>query len=204
MALTEEQEKSLLDFQAKYAAIQTESKAAEDKSKSGEEAKSIVDQAKAQIEAEKAAGIALTHVEQSIKFNLSVNDFVEKNKTMLPEESGKILTAISAKSFKDDNEKANVVRKTLLDSFLAQQENLDALTGSMKSRATQYKALAESDKEKKSSEFWDLVEVGVALKAGVRKAEALNKINGVNAGDSTNVLESKILAAAREKFNNKK
>jgi hypothetical protein len=173
--------------------------------KSGEEQKTIAQEAKEKLEAENASKAALAQIQGSIKFNLGVKEFLEKNKNLLPSESEQILTAISSKNFADDNEKANKTRKSFLDAFLEKKENLEVLTGSMPSRAEQYKALAESDKEKRSAEFWDLVEVGVALKQGARKAETLNKINGVNAGGSpSEILEQKIIAKAREKFNNKK
>lgn len=173
------------------------------KNEGGEEkpVKSVAEEAKAQIEAEKLAASNLATIQSSIKFNLGVNDFVEKNKSNLPEEAGRILTALSTKTFKDENERANTVRKSLLDSFLSQKENIECLTPTLATRANEYKALAESDKEKRSSEFWDLAETGIALKQGRKKAEALNQINGVAAGEeSKNVIASKILAAAKERF----
>lgn len=173
------------------------------KNEGGEEkqTKSVAEEAKAQIEAEKLAASNLATIQSSIKFNLGVNDFVEKNKSNLPEEAGRILSALSTKTFKDENERANTVRKSLLDSFLSQKENIECLTPTLATRANEYKALAESDKEKRSSEFWDLAETGIALKQGRKKAEALNQINGVAAGEeSKNVIASKILAAAKERF----
>lgn len=201
---TEEQTKAIAEIVSK-AISSTQAPAAkpadEVRPVDEEAKKSIAQQAKDQIEAEKAQTAILAQVQNSIKFNLSVSDFVEKNKALLPEEAGKILTTISTKTFKNEDEKANTVRKSLLDSFLSQQENIDCLTVSLSTRANEYKALAESEKEKRSSEFWDLAEVGIALKAGVRKAQALNKINGVNAGeDSKNIIASKILTLAKERF----
>ena len=228
MAFTEEQEKAILDFVTKGGAAQSAAdkatQEAADKAKAGSDdaaaksiaqqakeaveaakAKSIVEQAKDAVEAEKVAADSLGKIQESIKFNISVKDFVEKNKNLLPVEAEKILATIATKTFKDDNEKANAARKNLLDSFLSQKENLSVMTVSMQTRAEFYKGLAESDKEKRSSEFWDLAEVGIALKQGARKAEALNKINGGSAGESSgNVLEDKFLAAAKNKFNNKK
>lgn len=201
---TEEQTKAIAEIVSK-AISSTQAPAAkpadEVRPVDEEAKKSIAQQAKDQIEAEKAQTAVLTQVQNSIKFNLSISDFVEKNKALLPEEAGKILTTISSKTFKNEDEKANTVRKSLLDSFLSQQENIDCLTVSLSTRANEYKGLAESEKEKRSSEFWDLAEVGIALKAGVRKAQALNKINGVNAGeDSKNIIASKILTLAKERF----
>lgn len=213
MALTDEQKTEIAGIVT--ASIQAASdksaqdaaeKAKGDQGKGGDDAgkKSINDEAKTALDAEKQAQTALNEIQESVKFNIGIADFAEKNKHLLPEEASKILTTVAGKTFKNDNEKANAVRKSFLDSFLEKSENLDVLTSSMKARAEQFKALAESDKERKSSEFWDLVEVGIALKQGARKAEALNKINGGNAGESSNPLEDKILAAAEKKFNNQK
>jgi len=209
MAFTEDQERAILEFVTKaqtpaQAPVANAEKTIVQQAKEAIEAekgKTIVDEAKAAVDAEKAADVAISQVQESIKFNLGVQDFIEKNKNLLPEESPKILAAVATKTFKDDNEKANTTRKNLLDSFLEKQENISILTTSMQARANYFKSLAESDKEKRSVEFWDLAEVGVALKAGARKAEALNRINGVNAGDdSKSVMESKFLAAAKERF----
>ena len=213
MAFTEEQEQAILAFVTagnKAAATPpatpaTPAPAPAEPAQEAQEAKTIAQEAKDKIDADKAAAGALTQIQSSVSFNHGINDFVEKNKALLPDEAATILTTAATKTFKDENEKANVVRKGLLDSFLSQQENLDSLTGSLKDRATKYSALAESEKEKRSSEFWDLAEIGIALKAGSRKADALNKINGVTAGDATgSILEQKILAAANNKFNNNK
>ena len=213
MAFTEEQEKAILDFVAAGTKAPPATPPADaapaagstppEGDKPDDKTKTIAQEAKEEIEAKKAAEGALSQIQASVKFNLGINEFVEKNKSLLPEEAETILKTASTKTFKDDNERANIVRKGLLDSFLSQQENLDSLTGSLKDRAAKYSALAESEKEKRSSEFWDLAEIGIALKAGSKKAEALNKINGVNAGDATgSILEQKILAAANNKFNN--
>jgi len=210
MAFTPEQEAAILEFVTKSLAAPTPPAApatppaGEEGKKPADDGKTITQQAKDAVEAEKAATVAFSQIQDSVKFNLSVTEFVEKNKSLLPEEAGKILGAVEAKIFKDENERANTVRKSLLDSFLEKKENVEILIPSMQARAEAYKALAESDKEKRSKEFWDLAEVGVALKAGARKAEVLKKINGGDAGDSGNILQSKLLAAADKKFNHLK
>lgn len=207
MAFTPEQEAAILEFVTKSAppaAAPVTPPPADEGKKNGEESKTLTQQARDALEAEKAAGVALSQIQQSVTFNLSVADFVEKNKILLPEEAAGILAAVATKTFKDENERANTVRKSLLDLFLEKKENVEILIPSMQARAEAYKALAESDKEKRSKEFWDLAEVGVALKAGARKAEVLKKITGGDAGDSGNILQSKLLAAADKKFNHLK
>jgi hypothetical protein len=180
-------------------------KAADDAAKNGGQGGQIAADAKKALEAENKSKADLLQIQGSVKFNMEIKKFFEDNKTLFPEETAKILETIGGKTFADDNEKANTTRKSLLDSFLEKQENIDVLTPSLKTRAETYKALAESDKMRRSGEFWDLAETGLALKLGARKAEALSKINGGNAGESSkNPLEDKILAAANKKFNNKK
>ena len=79
--------------------------------------KSLVDQAKDAVNSDKEKEQSLNKIGESVRFNLSINDFVEKNKHLLPEEASKIIPAAEGKTFKDDNEKANTIRKTFLDSF---------------------------------------------------------------------------------------
>jgi hypothetical protein len=205
MAFTEEQEKILIDLisKASQPAPAPIAEPIANKAPAQEEpkSKSIAQEAKDQIEADKSNAASLTQIQSSIKFNLSINDFVEKNKNLLPEETSKILSTAKDKFFNNDNERANTIRKNILDTFLEKQENIDSLTVHLANRAADYKSLAETDKEKRSSEFWDLVETGVALKSGIKKAEALNKINGGNAaGSSGNILEDRLLAAAKVKY----
>ena len=204
MAFTEEQERAILEFVAKAnqpAPAPIAEPIAKAPAQEEPKSKSIAQEAKDQIEADKSNAASLTQIQSSIKFNLSINDFVEKNKNLLPEETSKILSTAKDKFFNNDNERANTIRKNILDTFLEKQENIDSLTVYLANRAADYKSLAETDKEKRSSEFWDLVETGVALKSGIKKAEALNKINGGNAaGSSGNILEDRLLAAAKVKY----
>lgn len=198
MPFTEEQEQQILNLLLpKTSANDTEQKPAEAQKAP---AKSVVDEAKDAVVKEKQAEIALSQIQSAVKFNLSIKDFVEKNKTILPDESSKILSAVESKIFNSDIDKANSIRKNLIESFLEKKENIEVLTESMKTRAESFKALAESDKERKSGEFWDLVEIGVSLKHNISKAKELNKINGFTEG-SGNKLEQKILAKAAQKFN---
>jgi len=199
MAFTPEQEAAILEFITKSSA--PAEKPAEAPAQKAEASKTVVDEAKDAVNAEKKAEILLAEIQESVKFNLSVKDFVEKNKSILPEEAGKILATVDGKNYGNENEKANYIRKNLLESFLEKQENIDALEPSQKIKADRFKALAEMDKLKKSNEFWDLVELGVVVKHGKNKAKELNKVNGVSANPSGNPLEDKILAKAAEKFN---
>jgi len=202
MAFTEEQEKAILDFIAKTSA-QAE-KQAEAPAQKAEAFKTVVDEAKEAVNAEKNAETVLAKIQEAVKFNFSVKDFVEKNKSTLPEEATKILATVEGKVYKNEGEKANAVRKNLIESFIEKQENIDFLTDSLKAKASNFKALAETDKERRSQEFWDLVETGVELKFNKKRTKELNKLNGIPAGGSSgNILQDKILAKAKEKFNQK-
>jgi hypothetical protein len=200
---TEEQTKVINEMIANAVALKS---TAEQKtiSQEVEQKKTITQEAKESLDTEKQAEIALSKIQESIKFNLSVKDFVEKNKFILPEESIKILATIENKIYKNDTEKANAVRKNLIESFVEKQENIDFLSDSLKIKALNFKALTEIDKERRSGEFWDLVDIGVDLKFNKNKAKELNIAKGIPAsGSSGNILQDKILAKAKEKFNQK-
>jgi hypothetical protein len=202
MAFTEEQEQAILNFITKTSA--PAEKPAEAPAQKAEASKTVVDEAKEAVNAEKNAETALAKIQESVKFNLSVKDFVEKNKSTLPEEASKILATVEGKVYKNESEKANAVRKNLIESFIEKQENMDFLSDSLKAKALTFKNLAETDKERRSNEFWDLVDIGVELKFNKNKAKELNIAKGIPAGGSSgNILQDKILAKAKEKFNHK-
>jgi hypothetical protein len=97
MAFTEEQEKAILEFITKSSA--PAEKPAEAPAQKVEASKTVVDEAKDAVNAEKKAEILLAEIQESVKFNLSVKDFVEKNKSILPEEAGKILATVDGKNY---------------------------------------------------------------------------------------------------------
>jgi DNA mismatch repair ATPase MutL len=201
---SEEQQKQINEMIAnavKQAIQKPEEKPAEAKAEQKSNS-SINEEAKNQLENEKQAENALAQMESSIAFNMSVKNFVEKQKSLLPAESINIVNTAETKTFKNQNEKANVIRKSLLDSYLEKKENIEPLTDSMKAKAELYKSLAESDKERRSSEFWDLIETGTILKDAELRKKERNIANGLTAqGSSGNILEDRILAKAKEKFN---
>lgn len=166
-----------------------------------EQKQSISEEAKKMLENQKETESVQAQIESSIAFNMQIEDFVNKNKNLLPPEAVNILATIKTKTFASHIEKANVLRKNLLDSYLEKKENIDPLTETMKAKAEKYKSLAESDKERKSNEFWDLIETGSRLKEAEIRTKERNLANGVSTdGSSRSIIEDKILAKAKEIF----
>lgn len=137
--------------------------------------KTINEEAKNKVKEEEAANNDREDLESSIKFNMGISKFVEDNEALLPKEAKKIIETINAKTYKSEKKKADEVRKSLIDSFIEVQENIDILPASQKEALSRYKSLTEDEKLKQSSSFWGIVDVGINHKMLTKKASQLSK-----------------------------
>ena len=174
MAFTEEQEKQILDFIAN-ASKQTTPPEGDKEDPKGD---NIVDEAKQRYKKDNDAKELNANLAQAIKFNLSIDSFIKDNEAILPKEAKALLDTVNTKAYSTDVEKANVLRKGLIDQFIELKENFDILPNSLKDKANRYKALTDDEKAKQSSQFWDIVEIGATHKVLIRKAEQLSKNGG--------------------------
>lgn len=187
MAFTEEQEKLILDF------IANQSKPAEPATPPKEEkSDNIVDEAKQRYQKDSETKELNASLANAIKFNLSIESFIKDNETILPKEAKALFDTVNSKVYSTDVEKANVLRKGLIDQFIELKENFDILPNSLKERAGKYKALTDDEKTKQSSQFWDIVEIGTSQKVLIRKAEQLSKNGGQEAKTEFSEFEKRV------------
>lgn len=181
MAFTEEQEQQILDTVAKFGEFlqkQQETKK--------ETQDNLGDNAKNDTKEKADAKELQENLEKALGFNMKIGKFTEDFKTVLPESSKSIIELANKKTYTSAVEKANDIRRALIDAYLEKQSNIDSLPESMRLKVEQYKALAEDTKTLKSSSFWDIVEVGAEMQNSKKRAEALNKANGyTNNGDES-------------------
>lgn len=143
MAFTEEQEKLILDF------IANQSKPAEPATPPKEEkSDNIVDEAKQRYQKDSETKELNASLANAIKFNLSIESFIKDNEAILPKEAKALFDTVNSKVYSTDVEKANVLRKGLIDQFIELKENFDILPNSLKERAGKYKALTDDEKNK--------------------------------------------------------
>lgn len=187
MAFTEEQEKQILDF------ITKQGNPAEPATPPKEEkTDNIVDEAKKRYEQDNATKELNASLANAIKFNLGIENFIKDNEAILPKEAKALFDTVNLKVYSTDVEKANVLRKGLIDQFIELKENFDILPNSLKERANKYKALTDDEKAKQSGQFWDIVEIGAAHKVLIRKAEQLSKNGGQEAKTEFSEFEKRV------------
>lgn len=204
MAFTEEQEQNISATIARMAAYMD----AQDKARADADAKAkaeaaakeqtkpatLLDTAKEQVKTDAAKAGNQSAIESALGFNMKIGDFAEKYKDVLPPTTGAILDAANKKTFSGAVEKADEIRKALIDGYLEVKENYDKMPASLKDRAARYMALTEEGKRKNSADFFDLVEIGAEMCFNEKRAAALQRANGGNGGGSTPAFRARFLA----------
>ena len=204
MAFTEEQEQNISATIARMAAYMD----AQDKARADADAKAkaeaaakeqakpatLLDTAKEQVKTDAANAGNQSAIENALGFNMKIGDFAEKYKDVLPPTTGAILDAANKKTFSGAVEKADEIRKALIDGYLEVNENYEKMPASLKDRAARYMALTEEGKRKNSADFFDLVEIGAEMCFNEKRAAALQRANGGNGGGSTPAFRARFLA----------
>ena len=204
MAFTEEQEQNINATIARMAAYMD----AQDKARADADAKAkaeaaakeqtkpatLLDTAKEQVKTDAANAGNQSAIDSALGFNMKIGDFAEKYKDVLPPTTGAILDAANKKTFSGAVEKADEIRKALIDGYLEVKENYDKMPASLKDRAARYMALTEEGKRKNSADFFDLVEIGAEMCFNEKRAAALQRANGGNGGGSTPAFRARFLA----------
>lgn len=123
--------------------------------KDPEPAPSDADKVRADLEAKARKDAETAQMQDAIKFNLGVGDFVAKNKDLLGRLAEGLVQEVNKKQFSDEVRKACALKKNLLEDFFMLQENIDAAPEELKPRIMAFKALADDEKEKQAARFWD-------------------------------------------------
>lgn len=153
--------------------------------KKEEKKESIADEAIKRLEHEKKEKEETAEIEDAIKFNLSISEFVSKNKNILPDETENIIKTAEEKNFKNSSEKANAIRKGIIEAFIKYKENVEKLPQSIQAEVARFNSFTEREKEAQSKRFWSIVEVGAEYKILSRKAEQLQNNGGYGAAENS-------------------
>ena len=153
--------------------------------KKEEKKESIADEAIKSLESEKKKKEETAKIEDAIKFNLSISEFVSKNKNILPDETENIIKTAEERNFKNSSEKANAIRKGIIEAFIKYKENIEKLPQSIQAEVARFNSFTEREKEAQSKRFWSIVEVGAEYKILSRKAEQLQNNGGHGAAENS-------------------
>ena len=153
--------------------------------KKEEKKESIADEAIKRLENEKKEKEETAEIEDAIKFNLSISEFVSKNKNILPDETENIIKTAEESNFTNSSDKANAIRKGIIEAFVNNQENVEKLPQSIQAEVARFNSFTEREKEAQSKRFWSIVEVGAEYKILSRKAEQLQNNGGHGAAENS-------------------
>ena len=203
MAFTEEQEGQILqaigqfgefmkNFQSQQQQqAQTQAKPAEQEQKP---AAGLLDTAKEKMSEKEKEAALQKEMEAALKFNMKIGEFAEKYKDVLPAATGAILKEAAGKTFGSEAEKADEVRKTLIEAYLEEQKNLDEMPPSLRAKAEIYKGLTEDAKRKRSAEFIEILEMSAELAYERKRAAAVAKANAGGVNTDGNAFKARFYA----------
>ena len=132
MAFTEEQEGQILQAIGQFGEFmknfqtqqQTQEKPAEQEQK---QAGGLLDTAKEKMSEKEKEDALQKKTEAALRFNMKIGEFAEKYKDVLPSATGAILKEAEGKTFGSEAEKADEVRKTLIEAYMEEQKNVDEM-----------------------------------------------------------------------------
>jgi len=124
-------------------------------------------------------------LESSIRFNLSSDQFLKDNLSLLPKNAADILKAAGKETYDSEVNKANAVKSSLIQSFFEIQDNLDLLTPAQKIGLEDYLKLTKNGKEEKANGVWEnIFEPSLEMLKRVKKAAEVGRGKGAGAHDS--------------------
>lgn len=125
-------------------------------------------------------------LENALKFNLGVSQFVKENKDILTADMEGILKAAEKENYDTAQAKANAVKVGMIGTFFSVQANIDFLTPAQKSQLEDFMKLTKNGKEEKAEHvFENIFEPAIEMLKKVKKAEELGKAkSGFASGSS--------------------
>ena len=183
----EEEAKKREEEEKKKALEADKLKAAEEKVKADKMAKNSEEQEKQRMM-------------DAFKFNSLLPDFLKDNKDFLPENLEDILNILQAKTYGSDVEKAQELKRAVIEQYIKNQANIDLLPDTLKAKAEKYAGLTTKEKLEQAPNFYDIVETGIHTAKNVKKAEAIEKGGGMKTDEksATKEYEEKMLQFSKD------
>jgi hypothetical protein len=189
----DQKDQLIKDMQAKLEAL--EKKLGATKPENEADPDLIAKAKKEREESEKKSGDARA-LEAAIKFNLNSEKWLKDNQALLPKEISDIFKAAESEKYDSPIEKDSAIKAGIIQSFFQVQQNMDLLTGALKSQLEDYLKLTKTGKQEKAQQMYDAIfEPTFEMLRRIKKAEALNK--GVSDG-SEDAFKQRMMKIARQ------
>ncbi len=179
--------------------------AALEKEKASWESKdlSLNDKVKREREDRDKKDSSTKHLEHALTFNLTSADFLKENESVLPKEISEIFQAAQKEKYESAIEKANATMDAIIQSFFAQQANVDLLPKNQKVTLADYLKMTKTAREEKAKDIYEnLFESSLETLKRVKKAEELGRNNmGLRDGSKADAqYKEKLMSLSRKHF----
>lgn len=187
----------------KKDAEEADKKAKEDAKKKAEEDDALKAAEKKVLEtktAKNAEELEKERMMNAFKFNSTLKEFIKNNKDFLPDNLEDILNILEAKTYQTDVEKAQELKRAIVEQYIKKQENMDMLPDSLKSKAEKFASFTTKQKLESAPDFYDIVETGIHTAKNIKKVEAIEKSGGLGSGEKTAIqdYEEKMVEFSKE------
>lgn len=142
-------------------------------------------------------------LEDALRFNLGVQDFVKSNADLLPEATKEILEAAEKEKYDSATEKASALKKAFIDAFFEIQANVELLTTAQKRALDDYGKLTVNGKKARAhSIFENILEPTLETLRKVKKAEELGKARSGFASSNKveDAYKARLISGAKKAF----
>lgn len=202
----EELLKSFGEMIDKKLSAYDENRKAEEKKQENKEndlLKQAEDEVKQRNTAKKAEDLEKERTLEAFKWNATIKDFLKSNKEYLPENLEDIINVLEAKSYASDVEKAQELKRAVVEQYIKNQDNLNNLPDSLKAKAEKYAGFTTKEKLDRALDYYDIVETGIHTAKNIKKAEAIEK-GGSESSEKSAVeeYEEKMLNFSKETLSN--
>jgi hypothetical protein len=161
----------------------------------------LFSKAKKETETQNKSANDTKKIENALRFNLGVQDFVKNNKDILPSDVEGILKVAEKENYDTALAKANAIKVGVVNSFFSVQANLDLLTPAQKIQLEDFQKLTKNGKEERAEHiFENIFEPALETFKKLKKAEELGKArSGFSSGSSVeNDYKERLMKMARK------
>ncbi len=142
-------------------------------------------------------------LEKALTFNLTAENFLKQNESILSGNFKQILDASSKENYDSAVNKSNALKSAWIQEYFSQQSNVDQLTESQKQTLADFNKLTKNGKEERASLIWNnLLEPSLEMTKRISKAEQVAKAK-LGFGGNTNsdqAYKNKLSDMAARKF----
>jgi len=164
-----------------------------------DELKRAEEEVKRRKEAKNAKELEKERYLAAFKWNATIKDFLKENKEFLPENLEDIINVLEAKTYANDVEKAQELKRAVVEQYIKNQANIDILPESLKAKAEKYSGFTTKEKLERAPDFYDIVETGIHTAKNIKKAEAIEKSGNIGGEkDAVKEYEEKMLQFSQD------